>query len=46
VGVASSYVGVRLRNRIDAATYRVWVKRALFVISLTLLAQYAYSRVA
>ena len=43
VGVAGSYVGVRLRDRIDARTFRIWVKRALFVIALVLLAQYAYS---
>jgi len=35
--------GVRIRNRIDAAVFRLWVKRALFVIALGMLAQYAYS---
>jgi uncharacterized membrane protein YfcA len=43
IGVAASLTGVRLRNRIDAPTYRAWVKRALYVISLALLAQYGYS---
>jgi len=43
IGVAGSFVGVRIRNRIDAATFRLWVKRALFVIALVLLGQYAYS---
>lgn len=43
VGVAGSYAGVRIRDRIDAQTFRLWVKRALFVIALVLLAQYAYS---
>jgi hypothetical protein len=43
IGVAGSFIGVRIRNRIDAVTFRVWVKRALFVIALGLLAQYAYS---
>jgi len=43
IGVAGSLVGVRIRNRIDAATFRVWVKRALFVIALVLLGQYLYS---
>src|SRR5262245_4782117 len=43
LGVFASIAGVRLRHRIDAHTYRVWVKRALFVIALGLLAQYAYS---
>src|SRR5262249_11950097 len=42
IGAGASYAGVRLRDRVDAPTYRVWVKRALFVISLALLAQYAY----
>ena len=43
IGVAGSYAGVRIRHRIDAATFRVWVKRALLAIALVLLAQYAYS---
>ena len=43
IGVAGSYAGVRMRHRIDARTYRIWVKRALFVIALVLLAQYAWS---
>lgn len=42
IGVAGSFVGVRIRNRIDAQAFRVWVKRALFVIALGLLGQYAY----
>jgi uncharacterized membrane protein YfcA len=43
IGVAGSLVGVRIRNRIDAVTFRLWVKRALLVIALVLIAQYAYS---
>ena len=43
IGVAGSFVGVRIRNRIDAATFRLWVKRALFAIALVLLGQYVYS---
>ena len=39
-------IGVRIRNRIDAAAFRVWVKRALFVIALGLLGQYGYSLLA
>jgi uncharacterized membrane protein YfcA len=35
--------GVRIRNRVDAATYRIWLKRALFAMALILLAQYAYN---
>lgn len=46
IGAAGSLIGVRVRHRIDAQTFRVWVKRALFVIALVLLAQYAYSRFA
>jgi uncharacterized membrane protein YfcA len=46
IGVAGSFIGVRIRNRIDAVTFRVWVKRALFVIALGLLGQYAYSQLA
>jgi uncharacterized membrane protein YfcA len=46
IGVAGSLIGVRIRSRIDAATFRVWVKRALFVIALGLIAQYGYSRFA
>lgn len=46
IGVAGSLTGVRLRNRIDAHTFRTWVKRALFVIALVLIAQYAYSMLA
>jgi hypothetical protein len=46
IGVAGSLGGVRLRNRIDAHTYRIWVKRALLVIAVVLLAQYAYSPIA
>ena len=42
IGIAGSLIGVRIRNRIDAAAFRVWVKRALFVIALGLLAQFAY----
>ncbi|MGH8701383.1 MAG: hypothetical protein ACREVR_09485 [Burkholderiales bacterium] len=44
--MAGSLAGVRIRNRIDAAVFRRWVKRALFVIALGLLGQYAYSLLA
>jgi len=46
IGVAGSFAGVRIRNRIDAQAFRVWVKRALFVIALGLLGQYAWARFA
>jgi hypothetical protein len=44
IGVTGSLIGVRVRNRIDAATFRLWVKRALLAIALGLIAQYGYSR--
>ena len=44
IGAAASFAGVRLRNRVDAPTYRAWVKHALFVISLALIAQFVYSQ--
>lgn len=37
------FVGLRVRNRGSAETYRAWVKRALFVIAMFLLLQYAHS---
>lgn len=43
IGVTGSLIGVRIRHRINALTFRVWVKRALFVIALVLLGQYGYS---
>ena len=42
IAVAAGFGGVRMRDRIDAAVFRKWVKRALAVIALALLAQYAY----
>ena len=45
-GMTGSLIGVRIRNRIDAVAFRMWVKRALFVIALALLAQFAYLSVA
>jgi uncharacterized membrane protein YfcA len=44
VGVAGFFVGLRIRHRIDARTFRTWVKYALFVIALVLLAQYFHGR--
>jgi uncharacterized membrane protein YfcA len=43
IGVAGSFTGVRIRSRIDAEVFRRWVKRALLVIALVLIAQYAWS---
>jgi uncharacterized membrane protein YfcA len=45
IGVTGSIIGVRIRNRIEADTFRVWVKRALLVIALGLIAQFVYTRV-
>ena len=42
VACITAVFGIRIRKRIDAATYRTWLKRALFVMALLLLAQYAY----
>lgn len=41
--VAGFFIGLRIRHRIDALAFRTWVKRALFVVALVLLAQYAWS---
>jgi uncharacterized membrane protein YfcA len=46
VAVAAGFAGSRIRDRIDAQAFRVWVKRALLVIALALLAQYAYQQLA
>lgn len=37
----STVAGIRMRDRIDAATYRRWLLRLLFVIALVLILQYA-----
>jgi uncharacterized protein len=42
VAASGTLYGVRLRNRIDAPTYRRWLRGALFAIALILIAQYAY----
>jgi uncharacterized membrane protein YfcA len=34
-------LGVRLRERVDAETYRGWLRRVLVVVALTLLVQFA-----
>ena len=36
--------GVDIRSRIDAPTYPQWLKRALFVMALILLVQYAHAK--
>ena len=42
VAVAAGVFGARIRDRIDAAMFRRWVKRALVIIAVALLTQYAY----
>lgn len=34
--------GMRVRERIDAPTYRMWLRRALWLMSMLLIGQYAY----
>jgi uncharacterized membrane protein YfcA len=43
VAAVGALYGVRIRSRIDASTYKMWVKSALFAIAIILCAQYAYS---
>jgi uncharacterized protein len=43
IGAGVFFIGLRIRHRIDAETYRLWVKRALFMIALVLLGQHVYS---
>jgi uncharacterized membrane protein YfcA len=42
--IAGVVAGTRVRSRIDAIAFRRWVKRALLVIALVLITQYAYLR--
>jgi uncharacterized membrane protein YfcA len=39
--VAALFVGMRVRSRIDAATYRRWLRGALWVMAALLLAQFS-----
>ena len=43
VATVTTLAGIHVRERIDAATYRRWLLRVLFVISLVLVIQYALS---
>lgn len=43
VATAAGYVGARVRNRIDAVIFRIWVKRSLLAIALVLLVQSSYN---
>jgi uncharacterized protein len=42
IAAATVLAGIHMRGRVDALTYRRWLKYALSVIALLLLAQYAY----
>jgi uncharacterized membrane protein YfcA len=42
IAAGTVLAGIRFRSRVDAMTYRGWLKKALFVIALLLLLQYAY----
>ena len=44
--VAALAVGMRLRDRIDAQAYRRWLRKALWVMAILLLAQFAHSALA
>jgi uncharacterized membrane protein YfcA len=45
VACAGAVYGIRVRNRIDAATYRRWLRGALWVIAAILVAQVLYEGV-
>jgi uncharacterized membrane protein YfcA len=42
VAAAGGWYGVRIRNRIDAPTYKRWMRAALLAIAIILIAQYVY----
>jgi uncharacterized protein len=44
--VAALAVGMRLRDRIDAQTYRAWLRKALWVMAFVLLGQFTVSAFA
>jgi hypothetical protein len=44
--VAALAIGMRVRSRIDAQTYRRWLRRALWVMAFVLLAQFARGTLA
>lgn len=43
LATAGAIYGMRVRNRIDAATYRRWLRSALGVVAAILVAQYLYT---
>ena len=46
IATATAIAGVKIRDRIDAGSYRRWLLRLLFVIALILVIQYGYSTFA
>jgi hypothetical protein len=44
--VGGFLIGLRVRHRIDAQAFRVWVKRFLLAIAVVLLGQFVYPLVA
>ena len=42
VAAAGAWYGVKIRDRIDAPTYKRWMRGALLAIAVILIAQYAY----
>jgi uncharacterized membrane protein YfcA len=40
------FAGIRVRSRVDADTYRRWLKQALFAMAIFLLLQYLYVAIA
>ncbi|HZN85257.1 MAG TPA: TSUP family transporter [Burkholderiales bacterium] len=44
--VAALALGMRLRSRIDAQTYRAWLRKALWVMAIVLIAQFSASVLA
>lgn len=42
IGSAGAWYGVRIRSRIDAPTYRRWLRGALYAIAALLIGEYAY----
>ena len=44
LALAGLWAGARLRSRVDTDTYRGWLRRALFVIAILLVFQYAMGR--
>lgn len=41
--VAALFAGMRMRSRIDAAAYRNWLRKALWLMALLLIGQFAFS---